>query len=97
MASSGNHLQGGKFTASHTTVIEAAKEPCLAAAKLDCVRKISLGIIKRVPNGSPTIKFLDEGETCLLAKIRGVVSLQEVRIYTTDKAQTEEIMRRAMG
>lgn len=96
MATKSDHLQGGKFTASHTTVISAAKEPALAAAKLDSVSKISLGLIKKLPNGAPSIKFTDEGETCLLAKIRGVSFLQEIRIYTTDKQQVKEAMSRAL-
>jgi hypothetical protein len=96
MATKGNHLQGGKFTASHTTVIEAAREPALAAAGLDCVTKISLGLIKRVPNGDESIKFTEEGETCLLVKVRGRASLQEIRVYTTDKQRTKEAMYRAM-
>ncbi len=96
MPGKGNHLQGGKFTASHTTVIDVAREPLLAAEKLDCVSKISLGLIKRLPNGTASIKFTDEGTTCLLVKIRGTASLQEIRIYTDDKQQTKEAMCRAM-
>ncbi|MDX1934822.1 MAG: hypothetical protein SFU56_19665 [Capsulimonadales bacterium] len=96
MPAKNGHLQGGKFTASHTTVIDAAREPALAASKLDCVSKISLGLIKKLPNGEPTIKFADEGEACLLAKIRGVSYLQEIRVYTTDKQQTREAMYRAL-
>jgi hypothetical protein len=96
VATNGNHLQGGKFTASHTTVIDAAREPVIAAEKLDCVTKISLGHIKKLPNGPISIKFMDEGEGCLLAKIRGVAFLQEIRIYTTDKQRTKETMSRAL-
>lgn len=86
------HLSGGKFTASHTTVIEAAEAPARAAAGLACVGKVSLGLIKTLPNGPPAIKFLDEGPGCLLAKVRGARSLQEVRVYTQDK----EAVRAAM-
>lgn len=96
MAASGSHLQGGKFTASHTTVIDAARAPAVAAEKLDCVTKVSLGLIKKLPVGVPAIKFTDESDTCLLAKIRGTASLQEVRVYTTDKQLTKEAMARAM-
>ena len=96
MATKGNHLQGGKFTANHTTVIDAARDPALAAEKLDCVSKVSLGLIKTLPNGSASIKFTDEGATCLLAKIRGTASLQEVRVYTSDKQKTKEAMCQAM-
>lgn len=96
MATANSHLQGGKFTASHTTVIDAARAPAVAAERLDCVSKVSLGLIKKLPNGTPSIKFSDEGETCLLAKIRGTAYLQEVRVYTSDKQQTKEAMYRAM-
>ena len=96
MATSGNHLQGGKFTTAHTTVIDAARAPAVAAERLDCVTKVSLGLIKSLPNGDTSIKFKDDGETCLLAKIRGTAYLQEVRVYTTDKQQVKEAMYRAM-
>ena len=79
------HLSGGKYTASHTTVIEAAVAPTRAAASLDCVSKISLGLIKTLRNGPIALKFSDEGPGCLLAKVRGARSIQEVRIYTSDK------------
>ena len=65
------HLRGGKYTASHTTVIEAAVAPARAAAALDCVSKISLGLIKTLHNGPPVIKFIEECSGCLLVKVRG--------------------------
>ena len=89
------HLSGGKYTASHTTVIQAADAPARAAAALDCVSKISLGLIKTLHNGPPVLKFLDECNGCLLVKVRGRRSLQEVRVYTQDKAAVEAAMRAA--
>ncbi len=79
------HLSGGKYTTSHTTVIKAAEMPARAAAQLECVTKVSLGLIKTLRNGPPAIKFIDEGPGCLLVKVRGVSSLQEVRVYSRDK------------
>ncbi len=79
------HLSGGKYTSSHTTVIEAAELPARAAAQLECVTKISLGLIKTLRNGPPAIKFVDEGPGCLLVKVRGGSALQEVRVYSKDK------------
>ncbi len=79
------HLSGGKYTTSHTTVIEVAEMPARAAAGLECVSKVSLGLIKTLRNGPPAIKFTDEGPGCLLVKVRGVSSLQEVRVYHKDK------------
>ena len=89
------HLSGGKYTASHTTVIESALLPAQAAARLACVSKISLGLIKTLRNGPPAIKFTDECAGCLLVKVRGVSSIQEIRVYTTDKDAAENAMRAA--
>ena len=89
------HLSGGKYTASHTTVIDAALLPAQAAAKLECVSKISLGLIKTLRNGPPAIKFAEGGAGCLMVKVRGVSSIQEIRVYTTDKEAVEEAMRAA--
>ena len=89
------HLSGGKFTASHTTVIEAADGPARAAAQLECVSKVSLGLIQTLRNGPPMLKFLDEGPGCLLAKVRGIRSIQEVRVYTSDKEATKAAMMAA--
>jgi hypothetical protein len=89
------HLSGGKFTASHTTVTQAADAPARAVAQLECVSKIALGLIKTLHNGPPALKFLDEGPGCLLAKVRGVRTIQEVRVYTTDKDATKAAMQAA--
>jgi len=89
------HLSGGKYTASHTTVIDAALQPAQAAARLSCVSKISLGLIKTLRNGPPAIKFTEECAGCLLVKIRGVSSIQEIRVYTTDKDATQDVMQAA--
>ena len=86
------NLSGGKYTATHSSVIEAAYAPTRAAAALSCVSKISLGMITPLGNGRPAIKFLDEGPGCLLAKVRGPRSLQEIRIYTSDKDKVSEVM-----
>ena len=89
------HLSGGKYTASHTTVIAAALLPAQAAARLACVSKISLGLIKTLRNGPPAIKFTEECAGCLLVKVRGVSSIQEIRVYTSDKDAAEAAMRAA--
>ncbi len=89
------HLSGGKYTASHTTVIAAAEAPARAAARLECVSKISLGLIQTLRNGPPAIKFLEEGSGCLLVKVRGGRSIQEVRVYTMDMAETQAAMEAA--
>lgn len=92
---SSGHLSGGKFTASHTTVIEAAAAPARAAAQLACVTKISLGLIKTLRNGPPALKFSEDGPGCLLVKVRGTRSLQEVRVYNSDMEQVKVAMQAA--
>ena len=89
------HLSGGKYTASHTTVIAAAEAPARAAARLDSVRKISLGLIKTLRNGPPAIKFTEECSGCLLVRVRGASALQEIRVYTTDVEETQAAMASA--
>lgn len=99
MASSrpSGHLSGGKYTASHTTVTDAAYAPAQAAAQMPCVTKVSLGLIKTLRNGPPGIKFLSEGPGCVLAKVRGTRSLQEIRVYTPDQGAVIEAMTAAFG
>ena len=89
------HLSGGKYTASHTTVIAAAEAPARAAARLESVSKISLGLIKTLRNGPPAIKFTEECSGCLLVKVRGASSIQEVRVYTTDVDKARAAMEAA--
>jgi hypothetical protein len=89
------HLSGGKYTASHTTVIPAAEAPARAAARLESVSKVSLGLIKTLRNGPPAIKFLEECSGCLLVKVRGASALQEIRVYTTDAEEARAAMTAA--
>ena len=89
------HLSGGKYTSSHTTVIAAAEAPARAAAQLECVSKISLGLIKTLRNGPPAIKFIAECNGCVLIKVRGGSSIQEVRVYTSDVEETRAAMTAA--
>ena len=89
------HLQGGKFTTSHSTVISEAVGPAKAAAQLVCVKKVSLGLIQHIGKGKSGIRFSDEGPTCLLAKVRGVSYIQELRIYSSDLEQVRVAMQAA--
>jgi hypothetical protein len=90
-------LAGGKYAPTHTSVTEAALAPAKAAAALPCVSKVILGIITPIRNGPISIKFLDEGVSCLLAKVRGPRSLQEIRVYATDKRRVMEAMELALA
>lgn len=82
------HPFSKKFTRSHTSLIEAAEAPIKAAADLSCVSKVSLGIIRAIGNGPISMKVTDEGPGCLLVKVRGPRSIQEIRVYTSEKEVT---------
>ncbi len=100
MANRKGHLEGGKFGGTHTTVIPAAQGPASAASKLDCVSKVSLGLIKHAPGGKEhRISFREEGPTCILARVRGPAFVQEVRVYLTSpnyRHRVEKTMTEAL-
>lgn len=75
-----SHKTGRKLTRSHTTIIEKAMEVVSILEPLPEVSKISLGIIKRIGLGKPTVKFhpITGGFRCT---IRGNISIQEVWVY----------------
>ena len=78
---------GGKFADSHTTVIDAAVDLVDAAAKLPEVSKIGLGLISQAGRGRGARSFKASEElACLFIKVRGNSSVQDIRIYTKEKA-----------
>jgi len=91
----GKHLAGGKFTTSHTSVIDAAYAPILAVAQLTCVSKIALGVITAIRNGEPSLKFADTSSG-LVAKLRGRSAIQEIRIYCTNREEVKTVMNQAL-
>jgi hypothetical protein len=70
-------LRGGKFSMTHSTVIEAAEQFLMGAKRLDSISKISVGIIK------PCIKFVME-QHAIRAQVRGVRYVQTFYIYGSD-------------
>ncbi len=86
---------GGKFTASHSTVIPAAGEIADIADSCAYVTKISLGFIKAGLPGAKGMKRLkiQESETSMMCTIRDNTSLQELRIYVTDIQKALKIIR----
>ena len=85
-----NHKSGGKITASHTTIIDAARPIVEAAEKLPEVTKISLGIIKQVGKSGMRrrIKFLPITGGWKLT-VRGSASVQEIYVYTGEATSTK--------
>ncbi len=84
-STSKNHLAGGKYTGSHTTVIPTARIICEIANACSYVTKISLGFIKTGlrASGVQSVKIIEKGKYLLLA-VKGNTSMQEIHVYVTD-------------
>lgn len=82
------HMLGGKLTASHTTLNDLAQEVVEFLDGLDCVTKISLGVISnRAGRGSQaprSVKIIAE-TNCVLVRCTQKGSISELRFYTTDR------------
>lgn len=87
------HAAGGKITASHTTIIDEAEAIVNKAQTLSEASKISLGIIKQIGSGKRKITF-SEIPAGFLVKVRGSVTMQELRVFTSNKAKTREALFR---
>lgn len=77
---------GGKYNGSHTTVVPAAEIVCDIAHDLECVTKISLGIIKaglKSAHGNRRVKIIDK-QGAILLSVRDNNTNQEVYVYATD-------------
>ncbi len=95
-----DHVGGGKITGAHTSVIPAASKPVREAEKLNCVLRIRLGFIKGAPGGNGhRISFSEASPKCVLAKVRGPGSVQDIYVYfaeVQDREAVEAAMRAAL-
>ena len=88
------HRAGGKFTGSHTTVIDKAIDLVDAANKLPCVSKIVLGLIEAVRSKKPRLKF-NETSTGWEVLVYSQITLQTIYVYTSDRKAVRATIRRA--
>ena len=86
-----SNLVGRKISSSHTSNIEVAESVIRSVGKLECVSKIVLGIIKSIksPPVGKSIKVSDV-PAGIRVKVRGPKSVQELFIYTSDRAKTTD-------
>lgn len=92
MAKHKGKRSGGKFTSSHTTVIPTAEKVVDLVHKCKTVTKISLGLIEgglRSAKGGERVKVM-KSETCLLLKVRGGTTHQELRVYARNVDDAHE-------
>lgn len=84
---------GKKYTASHTTIIDASAPLVDFAHNHPLINKINLGIIKSIPsskgNLTKRIKCLEE-PACLFVKVRGNRAVQELRFFSNQVSQFEK-------
>lgn len=87
------HIAGKKLSRRHTTVIDAAKSVVAAARALDCVSKVSLGLIRQVM-GNPVAQRLkiEEITAGLKIVVRGPKTIQELFVYTADPQATRQVL-----
>lgn len=83
------HQRRTKLTNTHTTYIPAAYELREYIRRFGEVTRIAAGIIRPGLHAVPKrVKIVDDSGAVLL-KVRGSTSLQEIRIYTTDRQKTK--------
>jgi len=81
-------FRGRKISKKHSTVIKQAEIVVKTAKNCSEVSKIVLGVITRIKNGRPRIKFtvIDAG---FRVNVRGVNTNQLLFIYTKDLETTK--------
>ena len=91
-----NHRSGGKYTGSHTTLIDAAGELADIAETQSEVTKIALGYIKAGLSsvGGEKRAKITERSGSLLLSVRDNTSTQEITVYTQDTAKTKRALYR---
>lgn len=87
------HRGGGKFTAAHTTVIEAMAVVVDVTVKLEQVRKIRLAQITSVPSRKQRLKWR-EVPAGLEVVVRGKTAQQVVFFYiaASDRAFVQAVL-----
>jgi hypothetical protein len=83
-----------KITRSHTSIIDAAKPLIKAGEKTSLVSKMSLGIIKHIGTGKPSLKFhpITGGVKVV---VRGNTTIQELYFYTQETNTVIDILKQS--
>lgn len=91
---SGKHRLGGKFSGSHSTVIDHAVRVVDKAARLEEVSKIVLGMIDHAKSRRPRITF-KEIPAGLDVIVHGPISKQTIYVYTSNAKTTQQALWKA--
>lgn len=79
-----DHRSGGKIGGKHTTVIDASKPVVDFLLKNVNVTSVTVGHIKMGIRASQQRIKIKEETGCLLIKVRGSASVQELRVFSQD-------------
>lgn len=88
------HRAGGKYTGSHTTIIDVAEVVTDTAAKQEEVTKIVLGMIEAAPSKKTRLKFYSIPAGWKVV-VYGRIFLQTIFVYTTDADKTKCAIEKA--
>ncbi|HEY1074445.1 MAG TPA: hypothetical protein VGE59_01950 [Patescibacteria group bacterium] len=86
-------LRGNKVSHSHSSMIAPAEKLVAVMKDLPEVKKVVLGIIKRV-KCSPGVKVLQEGPAILRVTLRGSASMQILWVYLQDPLDIKKVTLR---
>lgn len=76
------HVAGGKVTATHSTVTEAAQKVVEVAERIPAIKRIAPGLITLVPGGSHHITVKSQDKGAIVLTVRMPKSIQVVVLYT---------------
>lgn len=85
-----NHRSGGKMGGKHTTLIDASQPIVDYLMRHHMVSNIIAGhITMRLKTAPHRLKIMEESG-CLLLKVRGTASIQEIRVFAPDLNYVKE-------
>ena len=90
------HRAGGKFTGSHTTLIDAAEVVVDTAAKEVEVYKIVRGLIENASSKKTRLK-IQPVQAGLKVVVYGRKSLQTIFIYTENQEKTQRAIEKTFS
>ncbi|MEI8343355.1 MAG: DUF2103 domain-containing protein [Candidatus Moraniibacteriota bacterium] len=90
-----NHRSGKKIGKNHTTVIDAAEKVVDFLVKLPDVSKVITGHITNGIKNAPASMKLEKKSGCLLIKVRGSKSIQEISIFSKNLETVQAHLKEA--
>jgi len=90
-----NHIQGRKKGGNHTTIIDAAIDVVKYVQSLEQVSRVSPRFIQSGLKGSVKHRIkitMEQGS--LLLKVRGGISFQEIRVYTSYPGNVQKMIEK---